>query len=195
MNKGHVHKKSPITLSPISLAATTAHKAQTMLAETQDDRRQSSKGARSPLLFLALLFVLLFLAAPLISPSPVNAASTSVRVSARILPWLNVSATPLISSYRVDAEAIARGYIDLPNSLSIQLSSNLRSGIDLSLESFGPERVVVGSGTNPGSNMIRIAALASNIPITRAIDLRVILPQGISQGDYPLQLNVSAMNI
>jgi hypothetical protein len=108
---------------------------------------------------------------------------------------LNVTATPLISSYRVDAEAIQRGFIDLPNSLSIQLSTNLRSEIDLSLESFGPERVVVGNGSNSGSDMIRFAALASTMPTTRAVDLRVILPQGIAQGDYPLQLNVSAMNI
>jgi hypothetical protein len=166
-----------------------------MPTRTKDNMRESSKRVHPALLLLAPLFTVLLLVVPMLSPSPANAASTSVRVSARILPWLNVTATPLISSYRVDAEAIQRGFIDLPNSLSIQLSTNLRSEIDLSLESFGPERVVVGNGSNSGSDMIRFAALAGTMPTTRAVDLRVILPQGIAQGDYPLQLNVSAMNI
>lgn len=166
-----------------------------MLTRIKDNSCQSNKRAHTSLLLLAPLFVVLLLVAPLLSPSLVSAASTSVRVAARILPWLNVSATALISSYRVDAEAIARGFIDLPNSLSIQLSSNLRSDVDLSLESFGPERIVVGNGTDSGTDMIRIETLASNTPITRSVNLRVILPQGIEQGDYPLQLNVSAMNI
>ncbi len=166
-----------------------------MLTRTKNNTRQSSKRVHTALLLLAPLLTVLLLVVPMLSPSPANAASTSIRVSARILPWLNVTATPLISSYRVDAEAIQRGFIDLPNSLSIQLSTNLRSDIDLSLESFGPERVVVGNGTSSGSDMIRFAALASNVPTTRAVDLRVILPQGIEKGDYPLQLNVSAMNI
>jgi len=172
-----------------------AHKAQTMTTTTSDNMSNNSKRVHTTPFWIAALFVALLLAAPMLTPSLANAASTSVRVSARILPWLNVTATPLISSYRVDAEAIQRGFIDLPNSLSIQLSTNLRSDIDLSLESFGPERIVIGNGTYSGSDMIRFAALASNMPTTRAVDLRVILPQGIAQGDYPLQLNVSAMNI
>ncbi len=156
---------------------------------------QNKKRVRTSILLLAQLFVFLLVVASILTPSLANAASTSVRVSARILPWMNVTATPLVSSYRVDAEAIQRGFIDLPNSLSIELSTNLRSDIDLSLESFGPERVVVGNGSSSGSDMIRFATLASNTPVTRSVNLRVILPQGIEQGDYPLQLSVSAMNI
>jgi hypothetical protein len=172
-----------------------AHKARSMTTTTNDNISNSSKRAHTTPFWIATFFAVLLLAAPMLAPSLANATSTSVRVSARILPWLNVTATPLISSYRVDAEAIQRGFIDLPNSLSIQLSTNMRSDIDLSLESFGPERIVVGNGINSGSDMIRIAPIASNTPITRAVDLRVILPQGIAQGDYPLQMNLSAMNI
>jgi hypothetical protein len=166
-----------------------------MTITTSNNMSNSSKRVRTTPFWIASFFAVLLLAAPMLTPSQANAASTSVRVSARILPWLNVTATPLVSSYRVDAEAIQRGFIDLPSSLSIKLSTNLRSDIDLSLESFGPERIVVGNGTNSGSDMIRIASIASNTPITRTVDLRVILPQGIAKGDYSLQFNLSAMNI
>ena len=67
--------------------------------------------------------------------------------------------------------------------------------IELSLESFGPERIVVDSGTNSGSDMIRNAPIAINTPITRADQQRVILSQGIALGDYPLKMKVSAITI
>jgi len=160
-----------------------------------DRIKHNNNRVRTKVLLLAQLFVFLLVVAPVLTPSQVNAASTSVHVTARVLPWLNVSATPLITSYRVDAKAIQNGFIDLPNSLSIQLATNVRSGIDLNLSSFGPERVVVSNGANSGTDMIRIANLSSNLPTTSAFDLRIILPQGIEQGDYPLQLNISAVNI
>jgi hypothetical protein len=145
-------------------------------------------------IILYAVFLAGLLLIPMLTTSPAHAASTSVRVTARVLPWLNVSAIPHVSSYRVDAEDIQRGFVDLPNSLSIQLATNLRSDIDLSLSSFGPERVLVGSA-NSGSDIIRIEAQASNLPVLHEVDLCVILPSDIEQGNYPLQLNISASHI
>lgn len=144
---------------------------------------------------LAVGFAGLLLCAALLTPSPANAASTSVRVSARILPWLDVSATPLVSSYRVDNEDIRRGFVDLPNALSIRLATNLRSDIDLNLSSFGPERIVVGGNESFGSDLLRIPAPPGNEPVISNLDLRVILSDDMQEGDYPLQVNVSVVNI
>ena len=106
-----------------------------------------------------------------------------------------MSATPRIASYQVDAVAIKRGFIDLPNALSLRLATNLRSEIDLNLSSFGPGQVLVANGAHQGSDLLRIPALAGNQPIIRELDLRVILSSDMKEGNYPLQLSVSAMDI
>jgi len=137
---------------------------------------------------LALLFATFLISAA-------NAASTSLRVTARILPWMDLSAVQQIASYEVDQTAIERGFVELPGSLSIRMATNLRAAIDLSVDSFGPGRVLVANGSFPGSAMIRMGELASNMPVTRNFDLRVMLPLDIKQGHYPLHLNVSAINI
>ncbi|HKL26078.1 MAG TPA: hypothetical protein VJ910_07645 [Desulfuromonadales bacterium] len=137
---------------------------------------------------LALLFATFLISAA-------NAASTSLRVTARILPWMDLSAVPRVASYQVDAEDIERGYVELPNSLTIRMATNIGSEVDLSLDNFGPGRVLVANGNFPGSDLIRMDQLSSSVPVSRNFDLRVMLPPGIEQGGYPLQLNVSAVNI
>lgn len=144
---------------------------------------------------LVICCVVLLLLVVMLTVSAANAASTSIRVSARILPWLDVSATTLVSSYTVDAKAIQRGFVDLPHSLSIRLATNLRSDIDLNLENYGTGRIQINNGSNQDSDIVRIPALAVNTPYTKELNLRIILPNDIEEGDYPLQLSVSAMNI
>lgn len=156
-------------------------------------RRQQQAGQAPVRLLLGVLCLLL--AAAMLPPPLAHAASTSIRVSARILPWLDVSAIPRIASYQVDADAIRRGFIDLPNALSIRLATNLRSEIDLNLISFGPGQVLVADGGRQGSELLRIPALAGNQPVTRELDLRVILSSDMKEGSYPLQLSVTAMDI
>lgn len=159
--------------------------------QKQDSQRQCATAFRSAFFCLGLL-----LGAALLASLPAaHAASSSVRVTARILPWLDVSATPRVSSYRVDAAAIERGFVDLPGALSIRMATNLNSEIDLSLSSFGPERILVDNGSFPGAELIRMGQLTSTVPVLRNFDLRIMLPQDIKEGEYPLNLNVSALNI
>lgn len=160
---------------------------------TNQYRRQRQAGQTPVRLLLGILCLLL--AAAMLPPPQAHAASTSIHVSARIRPWLDVSATPRIASYQVDAVAIKRGFIDLPNALSLRLATNLRSEIDLNLSSFGPGQVLVANGAHQGSDLLRIPALAGNQPIIRELDLRVILSSDMKEGNYPLQLSVSAMDI
>lgn len=137
------------------------------------------------------LACLLLITALLVLPlQEAGAASTTLQVSARILPWLKVSTTPHTSSYQVDSVALERGYIDLPRSLSVHLTTNLQQDIELELNSFGPEGVQVAS-----IGSLRIATPGRNIPVVRELDLRILLPEGIAQGTYPLQVNVSALGI
>ena len=165
-------------------------KSRTNNNQTQQTRCMDSFTLRTLVcsVTLAVLFMTFLLSAA-------NAASTSIRVTARILPWMDLSAVPQVSSYQVDAEAIERGYVELPNSLSIRMATNLRSEIDLSIDSFGPGRVLVDNGSFPGTDMIRMEEQVSSTPVSRNYNLRVMLPPDIQQGHYPLQLNVSAVNI
>lgn len=162
------------------------------MPSTNDNNIQNNKRMDGFTLRTLVCCVVLFITFMI---STANAASTSIRVSARILPWLEVSAVPQVSSYQVDAAAIQRGYVDLPGSLSIRMATNLREEIDLNLSSFGPGRVLVDNGSFPGADIIQMEGLNSTQPVTRNFNLRVMLPANMEQGDYPLHLNVAAVNI
>lgn len=160
---------------------------------THQHRHQQQAGHAFARLLPAVLCLLL--AAAMLPSPPAAAATTSIRVSARILPWLDLSTTPRISSYLVDAAAIQRGFIDLPKALSIRLATNLHREIVLSLTSSGPGRILLADGPAGASEQLRVPAFAGTQPVIRDLSLRVILPSDMKEGLYPLQINISALDI
>lgn len=127
-------------------------------------------------------------------PAMAFGASTSVRVSVTIRPWLKFTAVPQVGSYQVDAAALRRGYVDIPSSLAVELSTNVREGVLLDLISAGPETIQVLDGGAAPSGVLRFAT-ANNAPVARSFGLRVLLPPGLVEGTYPLHLQVSAAMI
>lgn len=139
-----------------------------------------------------LLLAAILMCCACLLPAAAFGASTTVRVSATLRPWLKFSAVPQVGSYQVDAAALRRGYVDLPASLAVEVATNLREEVRFDLVSAGPETIQVldGGATAPGS--LRFAAATSNAPVARNFGLRILLPPGAGEGTYPLSFQVAA---
>jgi hypothetical protein len=135
------------------------------------------------------------LLAPVFRPTTARAASATLRVQATIRPWMQFSAHQHQSFFRVTAKDIRRGYIDLPRALSVDLRTNIQDRIRLDLINDGPEEILVsnaGSGNfGPGREALSISAPAAGVPVTRNLDLRVLLPGREKEGLHPLQVTLS----
>lgn len=153
-------------------------------ARTQRQRGQGASGRLTAAGCLLLLATLL--------PTVACGASTSVRVSVSVKPWLKFSAIPHVENYRVDEAALQRGYVDIPASLAVELATNLRDDVMLALVGEGPETIQVLDGGTATAGVLRFPAVASNTPIAREFGLRILLPPGVDKGVYPLRLQVSA---
>ena len=121
-------------------------------------------------------------------PAQATSSSASVRVQATIRPWLKFSATQLTSSYRVTADDIRRGHVDLPQAITIQMQTNIPEEIRFDIASGGPERILVGDAGSLPADAFRITGTHPATPVTRTLDMRVVLPAGIAEGIYPLQV-------
>jgi hypothetical protein len=138
---------------------------------------------------LAIAGILAFASVlPWAPPAQANASSAVVRVQATIRPWLKISATQTAHSYRVTAEDIRRGHIDLPQAITVQIQTNIAEEIRFDIASGGPERLLVGDGGSIPSDVFRIAGARPAVPVTRTLDMRVVLPAGTVEGTYPLMV-------
>jgi hypothetical protein len=137
-------------------------------------------------LFIAGILAVIFIQS---WASPVQAASSSatVHVQATIRPWLKFSATQPTSSYKVTAEDIRRGHIDLPQALTISMQTNVREEISFDVSSQGPERLMVLDGDSL-ADAVRLAGTHPSIPVTRSLDMRIVLPPNALEGTYPLHV-------
>jgi hypothetical protein len=140
---------------------------------------------------VAKLIIAVVLAFAAIHPwtSPAQAASPSavVHVQATIRPWLKFSATQPSGSYRVTAEDVRRGHIDLPQAITISMQTNIREEISFDISSYGPERLMVRDDGGL-TNAIRLAGTHPSVPVTRSLDMRIVLPPDAREGTYPLQV-------
>jgi hypothetical protein len=116
------------------------------------------------------------------------AASTSatVQVRAVIRPWIKFSANQPVSSYRVTSADIRRGYIDFPQALTLSVQTNIRDAIRFEISSGGPERILVQDGGTELTDAVRVEGQHPAVPVTRVLDMRVVLPEGTREGTYPL---------
>jgi hypothetical protein len=120
-------------------------------------------------------------------PAQAASASAVVRVQATIRPWLKFSATQPASSYRVTAEDIHRGHIDLPQAITIKVQTNIREEIRFDITSGGPEKILFQTDSGL-TDAVRLAGEHPAIPITRVLDMRIVLPADVREGTYPLHV-------
>ena len=142
----------------------------------------------------AHFYILTAIASILFSSAPCLAAgnSTTVRVSATVLPFVSLAASQRVASYQVRSEDLRRGYVDLPDSLMVNFSTNVNGGVPVSIESAGAGSVLV-SESGKGSYVANLFTLntsgrGAGEKISQGLDTRIMLPADAREGTYPLTI-------
>ena len=120
--------------------------------------------------------------------------SAKLQVTATVLPFVKFSAIQHVATYQVSSADIKRGYIDLPNSMTVNVSTNVNGGVPVFVENWGNGRLLVKeSGTGnflDNSFTLNTAGFRPNTMISKNIDSRVVLPANSQEGVYPLTISM-----
>jgi hypothetical protein len=118
------------------------------------------------------------------------AMSASVHISATVLPFVSFNAIQHVTTYQVKSDDIKRGYVDLPNSVTVTVRTNLSSGVPVVVENPGGDRVLIRESGRADfvSNTFTVdtAGYRPNTQISKNYDSRIILPADAKDGIYPL---------
>lgn len=119
----------------------------------------------------------------------VAATSVKVHVSATVLPYVDFRASQNVKSYQVRSEDLQRGYIDLPNAITVNLRTNTQNGVHVMIENLGSGTVLVkesGSAVYAESWLtLDNAGYRRGEPVSKQFDSRIILPPDAQEGTYP----------
>ncbi len=123
------------------------------------------------------------------------ATSASIHVSATVLPFVSFNAAQHVATYQVSSEDLRRGYVDLPNAITVNVRTNMSGGVPVFVDNWGGGRILVKeSGTGnfqENSFTLNTAGYRPNSLISKHYDSRIILPADAREGVYPLTISMS----
>jgi hypothetical protein len=123
------------------------------------------------------------------------ATSAKIQVSATVLPFVSFNAAQHVMTYQVNSEDLKRGYVDLPNAITVNVRTNLNGGVPVIVDNWGEGKVLVkesGTGNLPGSSFtLHTAGFRPNTFISKNFDSRIVLPADAREGVYPLTISMS----
>ena len=134
----------------------------------------------------------------LIIPATLRAATSTAHltISVTIRPWLKLSTDQLVTSYQVTGADLLRGYVDLPGSALVTVTTNDRKPVAITLASADGQTVLLresGSGSFPATaGALDIGRQRPGVASVTKLDYRVILPEGAKTGSYPLNVAISS---
>lgn len=123
-------------------------------------------------------------------PAVAAASQTRLHVSATVTPWLEFSAQQHVRFYQVDAADLERGFVDLPEAMTIRVRSNI--GHPIAFRILGNDgrtiRVRESGAGLPGKNdnLLLVDATHAQQALSKSLDVRVMLPENAETGRYPL---------
>lgn len=136
----------------------------------------------------------------LASAEPARAASfgsSSMRVTANVLPYLRLQVLKQASVLNVTADDVARGYIDVPAATDLMAHTNDRNGFSLSFDArstvFRKAQVTGlfnGLEIGPEGGMVH-QPFAGNQLLLR-LSYRFFLAPEVAPGSYPWPLQISS---
>lgn len=85
-------------------------------------------------------YIATLISAILVSNPTLAATSARLQVSATVLPFVSFNATQHVTTYQVKSDDLIRGYIDLPNSITVNVRTNLNGGVPVMVDNWGEER-------------------------------------------------------
>ena len=141
-------------------------------------------------LYVAIVFAVTMLVA---SPSFAG-TSAKLQVTATVLPFVRFSAVQHVATYQVSSDDIKRGYIDLPHSLTVNVSTNVNGGVPVVVDNWGNNQLLVkesGTGNFSGNSFtLNTAGYRPNTLISKNFDSRVVLSANSQEGVYPLTISM-----
>jgi hypothetical protein len=123
------------------------------------------------------------------------AASAKLHVSATVLPFVSFNAAQHVATYQVNGEDLKRGYVDLPNAITVNVRTNVNGGVPVFVDNWGAGKVLVKeSGTGnfvESSFTLNTAGYRPNSLISKNFDSRIVLPADAREGVYQLTISMS----
>lgn len=123
------------------------------------------------------------------------ATSAELQLSATVLPFVSFNAVQHVASYRVNSDDIKKGYVDLPNSVTVKVRTNLGTGVPVTVENSAGGNVLIreSGGADFQGNMFTMdtAGHRPNTPISRSYDFRILLSADAKDGTYPLAISMA----
>ena len=126
-----------------------------------------------------------------------SAGSSTMKVTANVLPYLRLQVLKQVATLNVTPEDIARGYIDVPAATDLIARTNDRNGFSLSFDArsnvFRKAQVTgLGSGVELGpEGGIAHQPFAGKQMLMR-LSYRFFLAPGVAPGSYPWPLQISS---
>jgi hypothetical protein len=121
--------------------------------------------------------------------------SANLHVNATVLPIVNFNAVQRITNYQVRNEDLLKGYIDLPNSITVTLRTNTNGRIPIIIDNWGIGKILIReSGTADFMETfltVNASEYRTGEPINRNYDLRIVLPAETQEGIYPLNISMT----
>jgi hypothetical protein len=124
-------------------------------------------------------------------------ATTSARlhVSATVLPFVNFNASQHVAVYHVNSQDLKRGYVDLPNVITVNLRTNVKNRVPVIVDSLCGGRLLIReSGTGnfqENSFTLDTAAYRPNSLISKNYDSRIVLPADAREGVYTFNITMT----
>jgi hypothetical protein len=132
----------------------------------------------------------------LIGASPTFAATSArIQVSATIIPFVNFNAIQHVATYHVASEDLKRGFVELPNAITVNIRTNVNGGVPVIVENCGGGKILVkesGTVNFQGSSFtLTTAGFRPNSLISKNFDSRIVLPAVAREGVYPLNITMT----
>jgi hypothetical protein len=146
--------------------------------------------------FLKCSYIATAITAILSVSSPCFAAtSANVHVSATVLPFVSFNAIQNVTSYQVNSDDIKRGYIDLPNSMTVNVKTNLNTAVPVIVENSGGDTVLIresGRANFVGNTFtLNTTYYRPNTLVSKNYDSRIVLSADARDGIYPLIISMA----
>jgi hypothetical protein len=131
----------------------------------------------------------------LLSSVPVFAAtSAKIHVTANVLPFLTFNATQHVTTYQVRSTDLKRGYVDLPSAITVNIRTNVNSGVPVIVDNWENGKVLVkesGTGSfSDGSFILNVVGYRPGTVISKNFDSRIVLPPDAQEGVYPFTISM-----
>jgi hypothetical protein len=73
------------------------------------------------------------------------------------------------------------------------MQTNIPEAVRFDISSNGPERILLHEGDSGLAGALRMVGNHPAVPVTRILDLRIVLPANAQVGTYPLQVALAPM--